>query len=54
MISIGAAIWFDTLNKFVVIRATVKPYEQVSIPHPVQRVESIPNEAPPTSLPKDY
>jgi hypothetical protein len=27
-ISLGAPFWFDTLNKFMVIRATVKPHEK--------------------------
>lgn len=27
-ISLGAPFWFDVLNKFMVIRATVKPYEK--------------------------
>jgi hypothetical protein len=27
-VSLGAPFWFDMLNKFVVIRSTVKPHEK--------------------------
>jgi hypothetical protein len=27
-ISLGSAFWFDTLNKIIVIRSTVKPHEK--------------------------
>jgi hypothetical protein len=27
-LSLGAPFWFDTLNKFMVVRSTVKPQEK--------------------------
>ena len=34
-ISLGAPFWFDLLNKFMVVRSTVKPYEKSSPEPPV-------------------
>ena len=30
-LSLGAPFWFDTLNKFMVVRSTVKPKEKSSV-----------------------
>jgi hypothetical protein len=27
-VSLGAPFWFDMLNKFIVVRSTVKPHEK--------------------------
>ncbi len=46
-ISLGAPFWFDVLNKFMVIRSTVKPHEKSPEESSEDR-QTLPNQAPPT------
>lgn len=36
-ISLGASFWFDLLNKFMIVRSTVKPYEKSPPEPPIDR-----------------